>query len=56
MSYYQIIFYIYSIYLMESKLTYDRLIAFHRNQINPKEFPEHTLTFAYHDGRYGSYK
>lgn len=31
---------------MEEYLSYDRMLAMHRNQINPRPNPEHTMTFA----------
>jgi hypothetical protein len=34
---------------METEMSNDVRISLHRNQINPKLFPEHTLTFAYGD-------
>jgi len=37
---------------MEDYLEYDQLIAFHRNQENPKEQPESCLSFAYETFRY----
>lgn len=38
---------------MEETLSNSRFISFHRNQINPKEHPESTLTFAYGNSKYG---
>ena len=38
---------------MEDGLTHDQFIAYHRSQINPKPVPEHALTFAYGDWKYG---
>jgi len=37
---------------MEEHLSYDRLIAAHRSQINPQPFPPNTLTFAFGLQRY----
>lgn len=37
---------------MEDFLTYDRLIAHHRNQVNVEPIVPHTLTLAYDDVRY----
>ncbi len=37
---------------MEETLTYERFIAYHRNQVNPEPLPMSTLTFAYGDGKY----
>jgi len=40
---------------MEETLSNDRFIAHHRNQDNPKELPEHALTFSYGDWKYGTF-
>jgi len=37
---------------MEEKLSYDRFMTLHRNQVNPVPHPKSTLTFAYGNLRY----
>ena len=37
---------------MEETLSNSQFITYHRNQINPEQHPESTLTFAYGTSKY----
>ena len=40
---------------MEETLSNSRFITFHRQQINPEDDPQSTLTFAYGTSKYSKY-